>query len=108
MSATKEDIIALPNPHLRKRSKRVGVVTDEILKLIEDMKSATLDWEASREHEVGVALAAVQIDVLYRVVAVSYTHLDVYKRQSHHNRHGWRHHAGTEPTAASCHRHYCQ
>jgi peptide deformylase len=70
MSATKEDIIALPNPHLRKRSKRVGVVTDEILKLIEDMKSATLDWEASREHEVGVALAAVQIDVLYRVVVV--------------------------------------
>lgn len=70
MNAKKEDIITLPNPHLRQRSKRVGVISDEILRLIEDMKSATLDWEASREHEVGVALAAVQIDVLYRVVVV--------------------------------------
>jgi peptide deformylase len=34
------------------------------------MKSATIDWEASREHEVGVALAAVQIDRLYRVVII--------------------------------------
>lgn len=34
------------------------------------MKAATLDWDASREHEVGVALAAVQIDKLYRVVIV--------------------------------------
>lgn len=70
MSAKKEDIITLPNPHLRQRSKRVGIITDEIKKLINDMKAATLDWEASREHEVGVALAAVQIDVLYRVVVV--------------------------------------
>jgi len=70
MNAKKEDIITLPNPHLRQRSQRVGVISDEILLLIEDMKSATLDWEASREHEVGVALAAVQIDVLYRVVVV--------------------------------------
>lgn len=70
MSAKKEDIITLPNAHLRVRSKRVGVVSDEILALIEDMKAATLDWEASREHEVGVALAAVQIDRLFRVVVV--------------------------------------
>jgi peptide deformylase len=31
---------------------------------------ATLDWEASRPHEVGVALAAIQIDSPYRVVIV--------------------------------------
>ncbi len=66
----KEDIIKLPNPNLRKRSKKVGVINDDIKKLIEDMKSATLDWEDSREHEVGVALAAVQIDSLLRVVVV--------------------------------------
>ena len=43
---------------------------EEITTLIEDMKSATLDWENSREHEVGVALAAVQVDKLYRIVVI--------------------------------------
>lgn len=67
---TKDDIIALPNPHLRERSKKVGFVSPEIHQLIEDMKTATLDWEASREHEVGVALAAIQVDRPVRVVVV--------------------------------------
>ena len=67
---TKDDIIALPNPHLRQKSQRVGLVTPEIHQIIDDMKDATLDWDASREHEVGVALAAVQIDQLYRIVIV--------------------------------------
>lgn len=34
------------------------------------MEAATLDWEKGREHEVGVALAAVQIDQLLRIVVV--------------------------------------
>lgn len=68
--ATREDIITLPNPHLRQRSKKVGLITPEIQKLITDMESATLDWEDSREHEVGVALAAIQIDQLLRVVVI--------------------------------------
>lgn len=67
---TKDDIIALPNPHLRQKSQRVGVITDEVLQVIDDMKSATISWDQSREHEVGVALAAVQIDRLYKVVVV--------------------------------------
>jgi peptide deformylase len=66
----KSAIICLPHESLRERSKKVGVITDEISQLIEDMKSATLDWEASREHEVGVALAAVQINKLWRVVVI--------------------------------------
>lgn len=66
----KNDIISLPNPHLRQRSKKVGVVNDDIKKLIQDMQDATLDWEASREHEVGVALAAVQVDQLLRIVVI--------------------------------------
>lgn len=66
----KEDIITLPNKHLRQPSKRVGIVTDEIKKVIADMKAATLDWEASRKHEVGVALAAIQIDVKLRIVII--------------------------------------
>lgn len=68
--ATKEQIITLPNPHLRERSKKIGVVDTATKQLIEDMVSATLDWEDSRAHEVGVALAAIQIDVPLRVVVV--------------------------------------
>jgi len=73
---TKEDIIALPNPHLRQKSQKVGVVTDEIRQIVEEMKAATIDWDESREHEVGVALAAVQIDRLYKIVVVRNNHDD--------------------------------
>jgi peptide deformylase len=66
----KELIISLPNPHLRQKSKRVAVIGDEVRRVIEEMKQATLDWEASRPHEVGVALAAIQIDQPYRIVIV--------------------------------------
>ncbi len=63
-------LITLPNPTLRQRSKRVGYIGDDIHKLISDMEEATLAWEDSREHEVGVALAAVQIDARQRVVVI--------------------------------------
>jgi peptide deformylase len=58
-SMTRDDIITLPNPHLRQRSQKVGIMQD-----------ATISWEQSRAHEVGVALAAVQIDKLLRIVVV--------------------------------------
>ena len=67
---TKDNIITLPSHHLRQRSKKVGMISADIKQLITDMESATLDWEDSRAHEVGVALAAVQIDTLLRVVVV--------------------------------------
>jgi peptide deformylase len=67
---TKSDIITLPNPNLRKTSRKVGIVTDEIKKIVQAMQDATLDWEQSRDHEVGVALAAVQIDELLKIVVV--------------------------------------
>lgn len=66
----KEDIITLPNPHLREKSKRIGIISEEIQKIIKDMESATMSWDVSREHEVGVALAAVQIDKLYKLIIV--------------------------------------
>lgn len=66
----KDSIITLPHVDLRKRSKKVGFITDEIKKIVRDMEAATLDWEMSREHEVGVALAAVQIDKLVRIVVI--------------------------------------
>jgi peptide deformylase len=66
----KEDIITLPHPDLRQRSQKVGMITTEIIEIVENMQHATLDWEASRDHEVGVALAAVQLDIMYRIVVL--------------------------------------
>jgi peptide deformylase len=60
----------LPNKHLRQRSKKVGLITDEIKKIIHDMELAVIDWDKSRAHEVTVALAAVQIDTLLRLVII--------------------------------------
>jgi len=73
---TKDDIISLPNSHLRTKSKRVGIITPEIVQLVRDMEDATVNWDESRDHEVGVALAAVQIDRLYKVVVVRNNHDD--------------------------------
>lgn len=68
--STKDDIITLPHASLRSRSTKVGYVSQDILELIMDMESATLDWEENRKHEVGVALAAVQINRMQRVVII--------------------------------------
>lgn len=67
---TKDDIITLPNPHLRQKSAKVHVVTEDTVKLSDDMIAAALDWEDSRPHEVSAALAAVQVDALERVIIV--------------------------------------
>lgn len=66
----KEDIITLPNPHLREKSSKVSLVNEETAKLVKEMTDASLDWEDSRPHEISAALAAVQIDRLERVVIV--------------------------------------
>lgn len=66
----KEAIITLPNPHLREKSARIHVITDSTKALVNDMVSASLDWENSRPHEISAALAAVQVDRLERVVII--------------------------------------
>ena len=66
----KEDIIHLPNEHLREKSRKVHVITDETKQLIKEMTTAAIDWENSRPHEISAALAAVQVDRLERVVIV--------------------------------------
>jgi peptide deformylase len=71
MTMMKRDaIITLPNAHLRQKSAKVHTVTPQISTLITDMQSATLDWEDHRPHELGVALAAVQVDHLTRIVVI--------------------------------------
>ena len=64
------NIIYLPHKNLRSKSKKVGYVDDSIKKLAQNMQKATLSWESSRKHEVGVALAAVQVDELKRIVII--------------------------------------
>ena len=67
---TKDDIITLPNEHLRQKSAKIKEISQPVLDLIQDMTDAAVDWEASRPHEIRAALAAVQIDRLDRVVIV--------------------------------------
>ena len=67
---TKDDIITLPNPHLREKSVRVREITEEVVALVEEMTDAAVDWENSRPHEISAALAAVQLDRMDRVVIV--------------------------------------
>ena len=66
----RNSIITLPNQHLREKSRRIHVVTEEVAELIKNMEQATLDWEDHRPHELGVALAAVQVDELFRVIII--------------------------------------
>lgn len=67
---TSKDIITLPAPQLHERSKKIGHIDDEVRRLAADMIAATVDWEAGREHEIGAALAAVQVGQLYRLIVV--------------------------------------
>lgn len=63
-------LITLPNPHLRTNSQKVGYLGNSLKQTIQQMEEVTLAWEASREHEVGVALAAIQIDQPLRIVII--------------------------------------
>ncbi len=83
MAKTKNDIITLPHVHLRQRSRKVGVIDEQIKLLMAGMKAATLDWEDSRKHEVGVALAAIQIDEPLRIVIIRNNFNDKADRSFH-------------------------
>lgn len=63
-------IITLPHESLRKTSRKVGTIDKQITQLIETMTEQAILWDESREHEVTVALAAVQINELWKVIIV--------------------------------------
>lgn len=69
-TSPKDDIISLPDPRLHTKSKRIGYIDESTHQLAERMIAATLDWEASRDHEFGAALAAIQLGEGYRVVVI--------------------------------------
>jgi len=66
----RNDIIRTPDPRLKKKSARVGHIDHSTEVLARHMIAATLDWEQTREHEFGAALAAVQLGQNYRVVVI--------------------------------------
>ena len=70
MKTANDNLISLPNKRLREPSRKVGLISKEILDIVEKMKEKTLEWEDSRKYEVGVALAAIQIDKPYRIIIV--------------------------------------
>lgn len=70
MKTTRNDIITLPNANLRTTSKKIKSIDSAVRSLIKSMEEATLDWEDHRKHEVGVALAAIQIDEPVRIVVI--------------------------------------
>lgn len=67
---TQENLITLPHKSLRQASAEVVLPSEETQQLVKDMIAVTLDWEQRRSHEFGVALAAVQINRLQRVIVV--------------------------------------
>lgn len=81
MNKTIKPIITAPHPSLRKKSRQISQVNSSIKKLAEAMKTATLAWEDSREHEIGVALAAVQINELCRLIIVRNNYEDKSDRR---------------------------
>lgn len=66
----KEDIITLPNQNLRKKCERVHVITNEVRQIVQDMIDASLDWENAHPHEISAAIAAPQINKLYKIIIV--------------------------------------
>ncbi|MCA9348756.1 peptide deformylase [Candidatus Saccharibacteria bacterium] len=66
----KSKIITLPNSSLRQASRKVGLINEQIIELIQTMTDQANAWDISREHEVTVGLAAVQIDELWKVVII--------------------------------------
>lgn len=69
-TSQKYALVTVPNQILRTSSKKVGLITNEIKEVIDSMEQSMLKWGKTRKHEVGVALAAIQIGSPLRIVIV--------------------------------------
>lgn len=63
-------IITTPDPRLREKSTKVGVINDEILDIINNMRKLSLDWEKEHPYELSAAMAAPQMGVKKRIIIV--------------------------------------
>ena len=63
-------IITTPDPRLREKSAKVGVIDDEILEIISNMRKLSLDWEKDHPYELSAAMAAPQMGKNKRIIIV--------------------------------------
>ena len=63
-------IITTPDPRLRQKSNKVGVIDDEILDVINDMRELSIAWEKEHPYELSAAMAAPQMGVNKRIIIV--------------------------------------
>lgn len=63
-------IITTPDERLREKSTKVGVIDDEVLKVIEEMRKLSLDWEKDHPYELSAAMAAPQMGVNKRIIII--------------------------------------
>lgn len=63
-------IITTPDPRLREKSTKVGVIDDEILDIINNMRKLSLDWEKEHPYELSAAMAAPQMGIKKRIIVV--------------------------------------
>ncbi|MCY4088918.1 MAG: peptide deformylase [Candidatus Saccharibacteria bacterium] len=66
----KSKIIRLPNPLLRQTSKKIGLINDRVKNLVAEMIDQAKAWEISRQHEITVGLAAIQIGQPLKIIIV--------------------------------------
>lgn len=64
------EIITTPNPLLRKKSTKVGVIDDEVKSIIKEMVDSSLRWEKDHPFELSSAMAAPQLGINRRIIIV--------------------------------------
>lgn len=64
------NIITTPDPRLRKKSTKVGVIDDEVHQIIAEMLHNSLEWERDHPHELSAAMAAPQLGYNRRIIIV--------------------------------------
>lgn len=63
-------IITTPDKRLREPSEKVRQIDDEVLKIIEQMRKLSTDWEAKHPYELSAAMAAPQMGVNKRIIII--------------------------------------
>ncbi len=64
------NIITTPDPRLRQKSTKVGVIDDGIKDVIAEMLKNSLEWEKDHPHELSAAMAAPQLGINKRIIIV--------------------------------------
>ena len=63
-------IITTPDKRLREPSEKVRQIDDDTLKIIENMRKLSTEWEAKHPYELSAAMAAPQMGVNKRIIII--------------------------------------